>query len=57
MDEKYTLGEKMKIRILKHNITMKVEKFDEKTEVATVKFFGTMQDFRKDEYKIVKEKR
>ena len=36
---------------------MKVEKFDEKTEVATVKFFGTMQDFRKDEYKIVKEKR
>ena len=53
MDEECKL--KMKIQILKHNITLSVAKFDEKTEVATVKFFGTMQQFRKDEYKIVEK--
>jgi len=46
----------MTIRIIKHEVELKVSSFDEKTGVATVKFFGTMQKFRKDEYEIVEEK-
>ena len=45
----------MTIYITKHDIKLKVSSFDEKSEVATVKFFGTMQKFRKDEYEIVED--
>jgi len=45
----------MRVRLLKWNIVMNTHKYDADTKVATVKFFGTMQRFREDEYEVVKE--
>ena len=46
----------MKVKLLKHEIVLSVEKYDETTKVAIVKFFGTMCKFQKHEYEIVEEK-
>jgi len=45
----------MKVKLLKHKIIMSVYKFDEITEVITVKIFGTMCKFQKHEYQIIKD--
>jgi len=45
----------MKIKIFSHNVVLRVEHYDAKTKVATVKMFGTMCKFREYEYKIIKE--
>jgi len=54
-EEVYTKGETMKIKLLNHdNVIVKVLEFDERTKVATVKIFGSLVKFRKDEYEVVK---
>ena len=45
----------MKVKLIKHDITINVIKFDEKTKMITVKFFGKLCSFRVDEYEVVSD--
>ena len=47
--------EKMKIKLLNHDVVLRVEHYDAKTKVATVKMFGTMCKFQEHEYEVVED--
>ena len=43
----------MKIKLLKHDIILSVKSFDKKTKIITVNLFGTLCNFRSDEYEVI----
>jgi len=45
----------MQVKLLKHDIVLKVKSYDKKTRRVIVKLYGTLCSFREDEYEVIED--